>query len=451
MSISRTLTAWRPALLLALCVTAVSGGDPITYHGSVRPLFRDRCMGCHRGEKAKAGLDLSTYAAAMKGGEDGAALVQGKPGESLLYQLVTQADKPFMPPRKQGPLDGAQTELIRRWIKAGCAEGEPPREIEPYTIRLKPPVYRRPAVVTALEFSRDGELLYVSGYKEILVHRLDRVPARYPAARLLGESEQIHALRLSPDGRFLAAAGGNPARFGELQIWDVESRSLRRFIRVGKDTLFAVAFDPEGRRAAVAGADRSLRVLSLESGEELFASELHADWVFGVAFNADGTKLVSGGRDRSIKISSAADGKFIKNLANFDEPILRLAGLPGSDVFVCAGGTREPVLFDASKMKELRKLESQPGEILAAALSADGKSLAVAGAYDEVRVYTTEDGKRVASFKTAERWVYALAFRPDGKRLAVGGFEGVVRIFDLEKNSEESSFVPVPIGAIRAF
>ncbi len=101
MSISRTLTAWRPALLLAFCVTAVRGEDPVTYHGSVRPLFRDRCMGCHGGEKAKAGLDLSTYATAMKGGEDGAALVPGKPDESLLYQLVTRVEKPFMPPRKQ--------------------------------------------------------------------------------------------------------------------------------------------------------------------------------------------------------------------------------------------------------------------------------------------------------------------------------------------------------------
>ena len=69
--------------------TAVStvclGADPIDFKQQVKPLLEQSCLKCHGGEKPKGRLSLETRALAIKGGDDGTALVAGKPQESPLY------------------------------------------------------------------------------------------------------------------------------------------------------------------------------------------------------------------------------------------------------------------------------------------------------------------------------------------------------------------------------
>ncbi len=62
-------------------------GDP-TYENYIGILFTVKCTGCHtEGDSAPEGLDLSTYAAAMKGGDNGAVIVPGDSVNSLLIQI----------------------------------------------------------------------------------------------------------------------------------------------------------------------------------------------------------------------------------------------------------------------------------------------------------------------------------------------------------------------------
>ncbi len=62
-------------------------GDP-TYENYIGILFTVKCTGCHiDGDSAPNGLDLSTYAAAMKGSENGAVIVSGDSANSLLIQV----------------------------------------------------------------------------------------------------------------------------------------------------------------------------------------------------------------------------------------------------------------------------------------------------------------------------------------------------------------------------
>src|SRR5437879_2482256 len=81
-----------------------------------------------------------------------------------------------------------------------------------------PRVYARPPVATSLDSSADGSLLAVSGYHEVLLYKADGSAV---VGRLVGMSEQIQSLKFSPDGTLLAACGGSPGRFGEVQVWDV--------------------------------------------------------------------------------------------------------------------------------------------------------------------------------------------------------------------------------------
>ena len=76
------------------------------------------CLKCHNGQKARAGLNLSTREAALRGSDAGEVLVPGKPQESLLIQRATDGS---MPPETDGRrLTADEVAVLAAWVKAGA-------------------------------------------------------------------------------------------------------------------------------------------------------------------------------------------------------------------------------------------------------------------------------------------------------------------------------------------
>jgi mono/diheme cytochrome c family protein len=85
---------------------------------AVAPLLRQRCASCHNPDKKRGGLDLSTRARMLAGGDMGAVVKPGAAADSLLMQMVSGADAK-MP--KQGPkLTPDEIASLRRWIDSGA-------------------------------------------------------------------------------------------------------------------------------------------------------------------------------------------------------------------------------------------------------------------------------------------------------------------------------------------
>ena len=82
----------------------------------ILPILKTNCVVCHSADLRQKELDLSTWDAALKGGESGAVIVPGKPEESRLYELVS---KGTMPPGDVR-LGESDIEIIRKWIDAGA-------------------------------------------------------------------------------------------------------------------------------------------------------------------------------------------------------------------------------------------------------------------------------------------------------------------------------------------
>ena len=99
--------------------TDFSAEDLEYFEAKVRPLLSKHCYACHsrRAKTLKAGLRLDRRDLALKGGESGAAVVPGKPGESLLMKAV-RYQKPQMPP--QGKLSNNEVNVLNEWIRIGA-------------------------------------------------------------------------------------------------------------------------------------------------------------------------------------------------------------------------------------------------------------------------------------------------------------------------------------------
>jgi mono/diheme cytochrome c family protein len=90
----------------------------VTFATDVSPIVHAKCVRCHGEKTPKADLDLRSAERVLKGGESGAVVVPGKPGESRLYEKVHAG---AMPPNGKDRLSGAEIETIRRWIEGGAA------------------------------------------------------------------------------------------------------------------------------------------------------------------------------------------------------------------------------------------------------------------------------------------------------------------------------------------
>jgi hypothetical protein len=115
--------------LVAVCPMPVRADNSIApqdktlkfFQDEIRPLLTYKCLTCHSSYKKKGALDLSTQEKALKGGDNGPALVVGKSADSLLYQRVAAGE---MPPNN--PLGVEQVALFKEWIDAGAVYDKVP-------------------------------------------------------------------------------------------------------------------------------------------------------------------------------------------------------------------------------------------------------------------------------------------------------------------------------------
>lgn len=102
----------------------------VFFREKVLPLLESRCFECHGpNSQAKGDLKLSSRASILTGGESGAAIVPGKPDESLLIQAV-RYEGFEMPPRSRMPDE--EIAILSQWIADGAVwpEGDVPEPVE---------------------------------------------------------------------------------------------------------------------------------------------------------------------------------------------------------------------------------------------------------------------------------------------------------------------------------
>ncbi len=306
-------------------------------------LLKANCLSCHNDEKSKGGLKLTSREAMMKGGEDGAVVVEGKPDESLLIKALAAEADPHMPPKKQ--LSAAKIGLLKEWLRAGApwdaaalaGQPSPPRAValapvpaayKPImAIALSPDGSRlaagcRNEVVlfdvtpTALTFrarasahldpvqsvawTPDGKRLLTGAFRRVIVWNAE--PLTQQREIIAGLTDRIMALRPLRDGTLVALADGQVSENGIVRILDIASGQLVRSWPAHEDTIFSMAVSADGKLLGTAGGDKLVKIWDIAAGKEIAKLEAHSTQVLGLAFNPDSTQLVTAGADRSLKV-----------------------------------------------------------------------------------------------------------------------------------------------------
>ncbi|MDA1013915.1 MAG: PSD1 and planctomycete cytochrome C domain-containing protein [Planctomycetota bacterium] len=148
------------ALLIGVmaCISnpaAVCAADPVDYVRDVKPILKVYCVRCHGPLKSQSALRLDTKSLALKGGENGPALVPGNSANSKLIQRITGDDASRMPPEGQR-LSEKEIDTLKQWIAAGAVSPEGERADDPRAHWAFQPILRpKPSAVPSGDWSRN--------------------------------------------------------------------------------------------------------------------------------------------------------------------------------------------------------------------------------------------------------------------------------------------------------
>ena len=284
------------------------------------------------------------------------------------------------------------------------------------------PSYTVPPVVSAMTYSPDGSMLAVSGVREVLLYGTKSFELK---ARLVGKARRIQSIVYTKDGKTLGVAGGSPAQFGEVQLWDTATNKLIKAIRSTYDTIYGLSFSPDANRVAFGASDKTVRVISVADEKELVKFDNHGDWVFGTVFSTDGTHFVSCSRDTALKLVEVDTGSFVDDVNSSNKgygEINAIARHPNADQVLSVGEDRIPRLYRMFRQTRrdvgntdfnlIKAYEPQAGSIDAVAFSADGSKFAVGSSGGEARIYNVEKRKKTFNYAGRYRKCFCTCFSP---------------------------------------
>jgi WD40 repeat protein len=429
-------TVAKPAATKATAAPAVK---PVSFIRDIAPIFVESCIACHNPRKAENKYVMTTFGQLAKGGKagEGITLEPGKPDDSYLIEVIRPDAQPRMP-YKQDPLSPAKISLIERWVKEG-GKYDGASSTEDWTIVMRkaqqatiPSAYPATVPITALEFSRDGSRIAVSGFHEITFWKTADGTL---SQRLTGLAERIYDIAYSPDGKWMITASGDPGIYGVAKLWQAEAdgsaKPVREMVET-QDVVFTTVFSPDSKKVAVGGADRTMRVFEVETGKSLAQVEDHADWLTALAFSPDGKRLATASRDKTTKVFDLEKKESLVTYPGHAQPVNTVAFTPDGKAVASGGDDNRVKIWNPdADGKLVRDVGGFGGAVFKLEFAPDGQTFAACGADKTIHIFKTQNGSEVRKLQGHNDWVYTLAFSRDGKTLASGSWDGEVRLWNV--------------------
>jgi WD40 repeat protein len=386
---------------------------------------------------------MDNYLGIVKGGEQGDTIIPKDADGSNLVALLEDGTMP----KDADPLSKDEIALVKQWITNGAridAGLKPEAQLVTIIPKLPQPpppeAYRVPIPVTAVAFSPDGSLLASSGYHEVILWNANDGKS---VRRITNIAERTYDIDINKEGTLLAVAAGTPGQQGEVKLFNPADGALIRDVMTTGDSVFAVAFSPDGKRLAACSADRTIRVFNVETGAQELLIEDHADWVMDIAWSPDGTKLASASRDKTSKLFDARTGDSLVTFPAHNEVVYGVSFSPDGAQVLTSGRDNKIRVWNPADAKQIREIGGFGGEVYRVVVTADGRVFSCSSD-KQAREHKAADGAAVRAFAGHNDWVYSVAFNPATKKLATGSWDGEVRIWNADDSKGLVTFTAAP-------
>lgn len=437
------------AASVLLAISSAQGAEKTNYQDNVLPLFRNSCLNCHNPDKKKAGLDLSTYQTAMAGSNNGPVVNSGDPDGSLLYKVVTHAEDPTMPPKKD-KLPDKELNIIKDWIAAGALEtatGKPAVSTKPkieMTVAagalkkpdgpppmphdlLPEPVVRtdRSWAAACMASSPWAPVVAIGGQHQILLYNTDSLDLLGIVPYTDGEPQVV---QFSRNGRVLLVGGGVAAKSGKINLWDLTTGQKITDVGEEFDSVLTADISPDQGYVCLGGPTKVFKVYSTRDGSLVHVIKKHTDWVTACGYSPDGVLMASGDRAGGLWVwESKTAGEFY-NLAGHKAAVTSISFRDDANVLASASEDGTVKLWDMTSGKEAKSWQAHSGGVLSVSFTHDGR-LVTCGRDKVVKLWKP-DGTQIRQLDAFNDIALHATFDYAGNRVVAGDWTGDLRVWD---------------------
>jgi len=325
--------------------------------GRIAEIFADRCLGCHNDSQKDGLYSMATPLAMLKPGESLRLPIDVNPVSTEIpfgemFRRIVSSDERERMPKDAEPLDWEEIESIREWIVTGTiVDGSMDAPLESFLPVILPDSPRRieypkPHAVSAVAVADDLQVVFASGYYEVLVWGFDgqlrgRIPAR---------GRFVAGLEWNPWTASLVICSGDPGKIGWVESvpWssskvnseDLNSVPSRRFVHwTSRDIPLDISISPDGTRLGIGNQDGIVLVLEISSNKILWKEAAHAMAITSLDWSEDGLNLLTASRDRTAKSYDARNGQVLTSYADHERVVSSIHSLKNGVITLDETGT----------------------------------------------------------------------------------------------------------------
>jgi WD40 repeat protein len=241
-------------------------------------------------------------------------------------------------------------------------------------------------------------------------------------------SARALAVAFSPDSRRLAAAGAD----GAVRVWAWNGRTVSgppTILRGHDGDVMCAVFSPDGRALATAGADGTIRVWAADGTGTPRELRGHDGAVWALTYSPDGSRLASAGNDKTIRLWEAAGGAAPVVLQGHQGVTTGVAFTPDGRLLASASHDRTVRIWDLATRTTVTVLRGPQAATKILAFTADGTRLYASSSDGAAYVWPTSGGEPQTTFRGHQGTVEGLALSGDGRWLATSSDDTTVRVW----------------------
>lgn len=343
------------------------------------------------------------------------------------------------------------------------------------------PAERNIPTLAAPEWTDSGTAITVDNIANIqLLGRLDQ-PDRLTT---------IFNATISPDGLNLAALN-----LDEVLAWDLLTGEL--ILHTGRGDAAQIFYSSDKMNLFVVDGDGRVRVLSAETGAQVFEFLGNANYNNILAFSENYDRMALGGSDGTIRVWDIFEQRAIYSLSLGDEPITALAWSPDETLLAGSDFAGKVAIWDEQTLLHSLTLEAAANETAHASrlrfdpvnpriaigtnsdirlwafetdlppyrmllgrggistyleYSANGHWLISANTNNSLALWNGRNGGLVSLFPEVSLDRNALAFSPDGSLLITAAIDDAVRVWNISSATGQSiAQSELPVGSDSIF
>ncbi|KAG8713021.1 hypothetical protein FRC09_019214 [Ceratobasidium sp. 395] len=246
---------------------------------------------------------------------------------------------------------------------------------------------------------------------------------------LQGHNNTVYSVAYSPDGCRIASGSWDKT----IQVWDTATGAKAiPELQGHKSYIHSVTFSYDGRLIISGSSDKTIRLWDVRTGRSAGKPIRVGVYVSSVAVSPEGSKIVGGGSSGALKTYDAAAGTMLFDHIGHTDWVRSVAFLPDGRRIASGSHDNTVRIWDALTGSGIGEpLEAHTGGVMSVAFSPDGRRIASSSYDNTIGLWDTATGVQTELLQGHTSRVLAVAFTPDGSTLVSGSYDQTIVLWDM--------------------